>query len=281
MNNNNNDMFDDRLYGQFEYRLLYLVPSLRSDERLTVGVVAATEAGFEVRLVSTAAALDLMAVIIGESGVEQFQFAATELRRRLRHVEDWDAFSMPSELFQLGEITNAFTQDRSGFLSNILGTASLLIRGPSNRASEVIISSGRTRVTSELYNQVSLLNPLIADDLFHKKVSLDKGSQIQRIELPILGNRIFGAPVSLSKADSNQKMRAEAYIAKFRWMQQYLNQRPKIYVLAPGNSSVAHNRRASSSIFELKEVARASNVELAVSESLPELATIVVNDEAA
>ena len=97
--------------------------------------------------------------------------------------------------------------------------------------------------------------------------------------------QIFGGlgqePLSLLTATSDQKMRAEAYVAKFHWVQQFLHQRAKVYILAPVNRARTITQRANSSIRELRAVAKASNVELGISESMAELAAFVIKDEAA
>lgn len=111
-------------------------------------------------------------------------------------------------------------------------------------------------------------------------MAIDRGSEIEEVEIPNLGNKIFGAPVSLFAATSNQRMRAEAYVAKFHWLQQFLNQRPKIYILTPRNRSTAIGERADSIIRELRAVAEASNVALGISESMSELAAFVIQYEA-
>lgn len=281
MKNKMQNLLDQSLYEQFEYQLVYLRPTAHAEEQLTVGVIAMSNSGFELRLVSSVAALDLMTKIVGDSGVEQFHFAAGELRRSVSRLDSWESLAMTTDLLIVGEKISAFTRDRSGLLTSVLASASSLIRGSSTRAGEVVTPSPTMKILKELYHEVSLLNPLIADDLFHRKVTLDKGSEVEEVELPIFGNRIFGAPVSLLTATSDQKMRVEAYVAKFHWLQQFLHQRPKVYILAPDNRTRTIAQRAHSSIRELRAVAKASNVELGISESMAELAAFVIKDEAA
>ena len=72
MENKNQNLLDESLYEQFEYRLVYLLPSAHAEERLTVGVVAMSNHGFELRLVSSVAALDLMTTLFGESRWSSF-----------------------------------------------------------------------------------------------------------------------------------------------------------------------------------------------------------------
>ena len=276
----NQNHLDESLYDQFEYRLVYLRPNIHSEERLTVGIISTSDSGFDLRLLNRISAIALMAKIFGESGVEQFQFAASELRRTIRSVESWDSLVMPTSLLVMGRKANAFTCDRQGFLVSLLSSASSLVRSSTKREREVVTTSFRTKVSTELYNAVSLLDPLKADSLFHKKVVLENSGEIEQVELPILGNRIFGAPVSLSAATWDQKMRAEAYVAKFHWLQNFLPQQPKIYVLAPRCESTSIATKSDLCIRELRAVAEASSVRLGITESMSEMAAFVVEDEA-
>lgn len=132
---------DESLYEQFEYQLVYLRPTAHAEEQLTVGVIAMSNSGFELRLVSSVAALDLMTKIVGDSGVEQFHFAAGELRRSVSRLDSWESLAMTTDLLIVGEKISAFTRDRSGLLTSVLASASSLIRGSSTRAGEVVTPS--------------------------------------------------------------------------------------------------------------------------------------------
>ena len=272
---------DESSFQQFEYRLIYMRVNPHSYERLTVGLVAESFDGVEVRIISSVPALTLLANIVGEDGVEQFHFAASELRRSAQKADVLSELSMPTDLLAAGDSIAAYTQDRNGLLQSALASASTLVRTSSSRAREVIPSASGKRVTRDLYEQVSMLNPLKASDLFHRKVAFDSEKGPEEVELPILGDVIFGAPVSFATATSDQKLRAEAYVAKFNWVRKHIPQKPKVYVLIPEKPTSAAARRAEGYIRELQAVARASDVAVDVSNSMSELASILIRDEAA
>ncbi len=263
---------------QLDYRVVYLRPSAYSDERIAVAIIASTRDRLEARFVSSVASLELMTRIFGEDGVEQFHFAANELRRVVSKTNGLDVLEMPTDLFVAGEKMAAFTSDRIGLLTSILASASCLIRADSPRASEVFNTQHSAKLSKALFNHVSLLNPFIAKDLFNRKVDVGNG---ETVELPILGTRIFGAPVSFAGAAADQKMRAESYVAKLHWLKKYLNQQATMYVLSPSEDSPDVSARIDSNIRELREVAQASNVHLRMSGSTEELASYIVKDEVA
>jgi hypothetical protein len=272
---------DESSFQQFEYRLIYMRLSSHSDERLTVGLAAESTDGVEVKLISSVPALTLLESIVGEEGVEQLHFAVSELRRSAHKVGALSELLMPTDLLISGDAIAAFTQDRNGLLQSVLASASTLNRTSSSRAREVIQTTSSRRMTSDLYDQVSMLNPLKASDLFHRKVAFDSEKGLEEVDLPILGDLIFGAPVSFANATSDQKVRAEAYVAKFNWVRKHIPQKPKVYVLIPEKSTSAAARRAEGYIRELQAVAHASDVGVDVSNSMSELASILIRDEAA
>ena len=132
-----------------------------------------------------------------------------------------------------------------------------------------------------MFKEVGLLDPLIADDLFHKSVTLDTEHGIENYNVPILGKRVFGAPVSFLKADSDQRIRAEAHVARYRWLREIIRKKPKVYVQLPSGIDDESSSRVSEGVSRLKAVANACDVELAFSDSMSELANILIEDEAA
>ena len=273
------NLLNESLYEQFEYRLVYLRPNVNSDERLTAGIIAMLAGGFELRLLSSIPALNLLSQLIGASGVEQFHFAAREFRRVVRDLESWSSLVLPTGLFILGPKKPTFTRDRIGFLMHELSSASLLMPRESTRANQVLPLSTTKSVSRELYHEVSLLNPMLAQRIFYKPVTTVKD---RKVTLPILGDSVFGATVSLSNVNPDQKMRARAHVAKLRWLRDFLRQqRPKLYALAPSDGTKANAARIYEEVRELRAIANASEVELAISGSMQQLATCVVADEAA
>jgi hypothetical protein len=221
-----------------------------------------------------------MSRVFGDSGVEQFHFAADELRRSARSRETLDELIIPTDLLVLGEKTSAVTRDREGLLKGVLASASCLVRGESARVQEVSDESA-AQLCTQLYEQATLLNPLVASDLFRRRITVGAGDAAETINLPIFGKRIFGAPVSFLTPGWDQKVRAEAHVAKFRWLRQFLSQEPNVYVLCPERGAGRLAERSDSQVRELQAVADASDVRVRVSSSTEELASIIVNAEAA
>jgi hypothetical protein len=262
-------------FEEFEYRLVYMRPSEYSDERIAVGVIASTQDGLESRFVSSVDSLGLMAHIFGQDGLEQFHFATAELRRVLRRTPSLDLVTMPTDLLEAGEKTSAFTADRNGLLLSILASSSCLVRLESSRSREILSSPPTLSLTDDLFEQVARLNPVVAQEMFNRKIIVDG----KTVELPIYGNRIFGAPVSFVSKDL--KMRAESYVARFVWLREHLRQKPRLYLLTRQEGSEIVSARSESSVEELRAIAEASKVSLKLSDSTEEMATLIIQEEAA
>src|SRR5207253_128238 len=98
-------------------------------------------------------------------------------------------------------------------------------------------------------------------------------------DLPIYGTRIFGAHVSFAAKDL--RMRAESYVAKFVWLRNHLPQQPRVYLLVPQEGRDDGPSRLDASLRELRAIADASRVPLRTSDSTEEMATMILQDEAA
>lgn len=262
------DLASAGAFNEFEYQLVYLRPSEYTDERIAVGLVTESSGRLDGRFVSSVAALDTMSRLIGEHGVEQFQFAISELRRLLPRTEALSSLRIPTDLLVTGEKQVAFTSDRSGLVSSILATSCLMRSGP-ERQVETARATPPLGFSKDVFDRVNRLNPLVADRIFNQTVTVES----EQIELPIFGDRVFGAPVSFVGKD--QSMRTESYIAKFRWLRSHLHQKPRVYVLRPGDHDCDIRLR------KLHAIAEASDVPLIVSETTEEIATQILQDEAA
>lgn len=264
---------------RFAYRLLYLRPSDYSDERVAIGVVADGLQRLEVKFISSAGSLDLLARLFGDEGVEQYQFAAAEVRRALTRPCGLDEFQSPTDLLVLGGRVSATTMDRNGLLLQALEAASCLVREGSARSREVFASHTVVRLTSKLLDSVSKVDPLLANRIFRQKCTLPSG---EVVELPICGDKIFGAPVSFAGPTGgiyDQKMRAEAMVAKFQVYRKYLRQVPKLYLLTPAGRWDEVPSPVIQHVNELRQVAEASSVALSISGSTDALALSLIDDE--
>lgn len=168
----------------------------------------------------------------------------------------------------------AFTSDRDGLIANILESSSCLVRSSTSRSKEVATRQTSETLQKDIVNRVTLLHPEIASRVFSQTFPVPTG---EIVELPILGNKIFGAPVSFAASD--QKMKGESYVAKFHWLRKYMpqQQRPRIYLFVP--QQVAASRE--SGIRELCAIARSVDVSVQVAESTDELAMTIIREEAA
>jgi len=270
------DMLQAERFDEFEYRLVYFRPSDYSDERIAVGIIADAGGRVEPRFVSTAAALTLMAQIFGESGVEQFQFASSEMRRALTRASRVSDVEPISDLLIPGEAHIAYTKDRAGLLGSVLASASALLRAGSSVVVERLTVVDAQIFSQEVMNEVTRLNPFLGDRIFHHQLNMDNG---EVLDLPILGDKIFGAPISFAARD--HRMRAEAYVAKFNWARKRVSQQPRVYVRAPVQGPMESVERLERSVRELKAIAEASRVPVRICDSTEELASAIVRDEAA
>jgi hypothetical protein len=272
MNDPFQDLIDERRLEEFEYRLVYLRPSYYSDEQIAVGLVATNAGRLEARFISSSLAIETMSRLIGDDGVEQFQFAAGELRRVISRLSALDSLDIPTDTLVVGDKISAVTPDRNGLLGSVLDAASCLVRHPNPKNGEVTASSASNVLIREMFEHVSRLNPMVANDIFNKKVKVDGDT----VEVPIFGRRVLGAPVSF--ASSAQIMRAESYVAKFHWLGQHFSQIPKVYVVVPDDDKGGVTK-AESRLRELSSVAKASRVEVVTAANADELAHKVIRDE--
>jgi hypothetical protein len=275
MNHSLDDLTSARGFNEFSYRIVYLRPTPYSDERFAVGLVADASDRLETKFVSTPAAIDLMTLIFGEDGVGQFQFAAGECRRlafRCRSIADFD---VPTDLLTLGEPLTAYTCDRSGFLASVLASSSAFLRFDDKKISEKISNAEAALFSDEVLDHVNRLHPFLGGRIFHQQVCVSD----EMIDLPICGQRIFGAPVSFAIRD--QRMRAEAYVAKFNWVRNHIPQTPRMYVLEPSRTVAETSERLARSVRELQSIADAAKVDVEISPSTSALAEMIVRDEAA
>lgn len=275
MNGTTLDWTTERVFEEFEYRLLYLRPSPYADERIAVGVASGGTGKLDVRFVSSISAIELLSRLFGDEAVEQYHFAAAELRRAVRTMGSLDEFAIPTDLFVAGETMTAVTEDREGLLSSVLASSSCLLRPSTPRTADVLTTTTAVGLQRDLFEQVSLLNPFLGERIFNRKFTAASG---EVVKLPILGERIFGAPVSFVAKD--QSMAAEAYVAKFHWLRGQMAQQPRIYVLAPQDLRGELPARGSG-IRELRAIAEALDVPVEISETTRAMASQVLKDEAA
>jgi hypothetical protein len=276
MNFDPDNLVSAKRFEEFEYRVVYFRPSDYSAEQIAVGLLADAGARVDARFVSSAAALTLMAQLFGEGGVEQFQFASGELRRSLQRASKVEDVEMPSDLFFAGEPLVAYTADRNGLLASVLASSSALMRPGSSVVVEHVGPADAQIFAQEVMNEVSRLNPFLGGQIFHHRLDMDNG---EVLDLPILGNKIFGAPVSFAARD--HRMRAEAYVAKFNWARNRVPQEPRVYVRAPGEGPMETSERLERSVRELQAIAEASRVPVRICRSTEELAVAIVRDEEA
>lgn len=264
-----------RGFTEFVYRIVYLRPTRYADERLAVGLVAEAIDRLETKFVSKPAAIDLMTHVFGEDGVGQFQFAAAEFRRNASDCRSIADFETTTDLLVLGEPLSAFTCDRAGFLASVLASSSTFLRYDEEKLSERLSNTEAALFSDEVLEHVNRLHPFLGGRIFHQQVCVSD----ETVDLPICGQRIFGAPVSFAIRD--QRMRAEAYVAKFNWVRNHIPQTPRMYVLEPSRTVAEVSERLARSVREVRAIAEAARVEMEVSASTSSLAEMIVRDEAA
>jgi len=175
-----------------------------------------------------------------------------------------------------GEKLAAVTHDREGLLANLLAAASCLVRMGAARSVDPFTPPPPSQLQRDLFERVSRLNPFVGRRIFNNKFTASTG---QIVTLPILGDRIFGAPISFAARE--QMMKAESYVAKFRWLNGQMPQEPRIYLLAPGDGREERATHADPGIRELRAIAEASGVPLKISASTEGMASQILKDEAA
>lgn len=275
MNESIESLMQGHHFDEFQYQLVYLRPSAYSDERIAVGLIANSNDRVEARFVSAGAAIELMERMLGDHGVEQFQFATAEFRRGILNAREISQVNIPTDLLITGETLTAYTKDRDGLLGSILSSSSLLLRAGASKVVERLGCVNNTRFSQDLFDHVSRLDPFLGDQIFFHRLPMENG---EIVELPILGKNVFGAPISFAIRD--HRLLAEAYVAKFNWVRKKLpKQRPKVYVLSPAQTDLDTSGRLEKSIKELRAIAGASQVAMQLADSTEELASAIVHDE--
>ncbi len=270
-----NELISQHEFSEFTYRIVYLRPTRYAEEQFAVGLVAESTDRLETKFVSKPAAIDLMTHIFGEDGVGQFQFAVAELRRNALHCKSIAEFETATDLLTLGEPLSAYTCDRAGFLSSVIASSSVFLRYDEEKHSQRLSNTEAVHFSDEVLEHVNRLHPFLGGRIFHQQVTVCD----ETVDLPICGQRIFGAPVSFAIRD--QRMRAEAYVAKFNWVRNHIPQTPRMYVLAPSRAVAEVSERLVRSVRELCAIAEAAKVEVEISASTGSLAEMIVRDEAA
>jgi hypothetical protein len=268
------ELSEGAVVEEFGYRLVYLRPTPYAEERIAVGLLATRNDCVEARFISEPSTIELMAHVFGEPAVEQFHFGTAEVRRALAGRPSLETFELPTDLFVLGETLSAVTSDREGLLRSALSSASCLARAAVSRGVETIASPASLHLQRDLFDQVNRLNPFIGKRIFNQKFTAITGEVMR---LPILGDRVFGAPISF--AARNESTRAEAYVAKFRWLRDQMQQEPRIYLLTPQDDHCAS--RFDPGIRELCAIAQALEIPIQISESTEGMASQLLKDEAA
>jgi len=137
-----------------------------------------------------------------------------------------------------------------------------------------LASPASLHLQRDLFDHVNRLNPFVGKRIFNQKFTANTGEVMR---LPILGERVFGAPVSFTAR--NESTKAEAYVAKFRWLRNQMQQEPRIYLLtSPDSKRVS---RLDPGLRELCAIAEALEVPVHISDSTESMASQLLKDEAA
>lgn len=272
--------YEERLI-QVQRRVVYLKPNEYSDESLAVGVLVHHDLGYEFSYVASEAAYAALDCLYGAEAREQLIFGIDVLRKQIYSGSDiFEKGNSPTSLLRFSSVEHVSCDNPKKYASDFLKISSSLYRNYecTQGANDYI---GQDIIKLDLYKRASLLDAIKATKLFEgRKFELpEKG----KVNIPIYGERIFGAPISfVTKRVSSAKVQAEAYIARFNYVKQLLdNQRSVLYILTPTLDKNVNHKIVKSSIDELYEIAKANDVILRCEKDPNELAHMILEDEVA
>lgn len=263
-----------------QYRFVYFRPNPYSEEQLTVGMILVTadDERFS-RFISTRFSNDLFAVIFGQQALEQFHFA-TNLMRKVFNASSRpiEMEESPTDLLEFGRVIRAMLEDVQQFMTSTLNLSSSLTR-PVKYSDDSMSAVGQSRLRDELFFAATAVDSAVASRIFNG-IKVPVGSS--KIEVPIFGDRILGAPVSFSSTRIETSLKiAEAFISKFNFVRRVYNRQPVVYVLAPFEDTGGNKKALRDGLEELSMVADANQAAVKIEFDISDMARTVLLDEAA
>lgn len=259
-------------------RVVYLRPRNVGDEAIAVGVVYQCNDKIEVVTVESVSAYEALRCLQGDYAVDGTIAALGVLKSYVENSETIDLVS-PSSNLMLGEVKGFFSENSREYARDYLYLSSSLLQERKKSAVQKKVS--QSDIAKELYKEVSHINVIAATKLFDGyKI---KTKRNRSISFPIFGDRIIGAPISMTSSKvASSKTLAEAYCAKFVVAREYVNRKPSLYVLAPSfNSKDVNMSLIEDSLGELEMVADANDIAVRVERNTIELARAILLDESA
>lgn len=269
------------ILSEVSRKVVYLKPNDYSDESLAIGVIVEHQNGVDFSYVSSQSASDALHCLYGSEAPEQLNYAIRILKDNIySDYFDINNDITATSLLKFGPVTKTECLNPAKYSRDYLEIASSLYRNyDCNFVNNTYISQDEVRTS--LYDIASHINAFTASKLFKgEKLKLPNK---KTIDIPIVGDNFFGAPVSfVTKKVSDAKTRAEAYIAKFnyvreRWDKEY----SVIYVLEPSPSHKVNKYLVNDSISELVLVGAANGVEIKHENCMDKLANVILSDAAA
>lgn len=261
-------------------RVVYMRPNRFSDEAIAVAVLVSAHNAVYCSCVTAVAAMDALACLYGHGALDQLNFALNTLQIWAQRTQsDLADIEPPSDLLQYGPLRQVSCEDPRGFGREFLEMSSSLYRNY-NCTPDVDLVIHQERICRDLYARASQFDALRATRLF-------RGTKIEMpgrpaIDIPIFGNKIFGAPISfVTRKVANAKMRAEAMIARFNYARRILERESVLYVLLPSIQLTRNSQSVDGSLEELEMVANANEVKLRHERNIDELAKAILFDDVA
>lgn len=265
-------------------RAIYLAPNAFSDEAICIGILYEdnNNSGFE--SIQSRQVFDKLHYLYGDELVDNLKFSLRLLRESISENNTLlSEMATPTDLLRFGTVSLATVENTANYISDLLRISSSLYnsyRLTKNRFQP----KTQEDIEKEFKQKIVDIDPLAGRRIVEsKKVRLrDK----TKIDIPIFGERIIGAPVSISISRSGSSIGiGEAYIAKLNWAREALILRegikrvPKIYVYKPETLEQSQRSRIDDGVYELEEIGKASDVEVFAEHDMSILATRVYSDE--
>lgn len=274
----------DNMLKEISTRNIYLRPNAYSDESICVGVLYQDNSKIGIKSNQSLQAYEILKLLYGDGLVENFTFSLNLLHESVSNNSGiLPELTPPTDILSFGPLNIASVKNTQNYISDLLRVSSSLYRNYRIVADKYKSKSQETLVR-EFKQEIIDMHPLLGRKIVEtKKIQVrDK----RMIDIPIYGNKIIGAPISISISKSGLSIElGEAYIAKLNWARDALRKTQTferyaaIYVYVPEVIEDIQRNKIDDGIYELGEIGRASNINVFSSHKMSDLAKRVYKDE--
>lgn len=274
----------DKMLKEISTRAIYLKPNAYSDESICIGVLYEDKSKVGIKSNQSLQAYEVLKLMYGDDLVENLTFSLKLLYESVSKGSNiLSEITVPTDILSFGPLTLASVENTQNYVSDLLRISSSLYRNY-RVVTDRDNSKSQEAVVKEFKQAIVDINPLLGRKIVEtKKVQVrDK----RMIEIPIYGEKIIGAPISISISKPGLSIDlGEAYIAKLNWARKALKEKQTfersaiIYVYVPEMVEDKQRNKIEDGIYELEEIGKASSINVFSSHDMTTLAKKVYEHE--